>query len=59
MSAPVGDSTVLDELAKKHPAPSPVVPVALVVPDAPLPDCSYPIVFDVFDCSHPVVFVLG
>jgi len=46
LSASVGDSTVLDELAKKHPAPS---PDALVEPDAPLLDCSHPVIFDCLD----------
>jgi len=49
LSAPVGDSIVLDEFAKKHPAPSSVVPEALVVLDAPLTDCSHPVVFDCLD----------
>ena len=46
LSASVSDSTVLNELAKKHPVPSPVVPDA---PDAPLPDCSHPFIFDCLD----------
>jgi len=49
LSAPVGDSTVLDELVKKHPPPSRVVPDALVDPDGPLPDCSHPIIFECLD----------
>ena len=46
MSASVSDSTVLNELDKKHPDPSPVVPDA---PDAPLPDCSHLFIFDCLD----------
>ena len=46
LSAPIKDSTVLDELVKKHPPPSPVVPDA---PNGPLPDCSHPVIFECLD----------
>jgi len=49
LSTPVGDSTVLDELVKKYPPPSPVVPDALVDPNGPLPDCSHPVIFECLD----------
>jgi len=41
-----GDSTVYNELVNKHPAPLPLAPEALVTPDASLPDCCNPIIFD-------------
>ena len=43
--ASVGDSSVLDELVKKHPACS----EALVAPGVPLLDCSCPVNYDCVD----------
>ena len=49
LSAPVGNSTVLNELIKKHPSPSAVVPESLISSDAPLPPASHPVIFSSID----------
>lgn len=49
LSTPLQDSSVFEELVKKHPQPTPVVPDALFAPDSPLPSPCHPVVFDRLD----------
>ena len=49
LCTPVGGSSVLDELIKKHPDPSPVIPTCLVSSDAPVLGSCHPVIFDCLD----------
>ena len=46
LSTPVGESTVFDELIRKHPDPSPVTPTSLVTSDTTSFHICHPIIFD-------------
>ena len=50
-SIPVEESTIFDELIKKHPDPSPATSLSLINPDATttLKNCCYSVIFDCLD----------
>ena len=49
LSTPVGESTVLDELVKKHPDPSPATPMSLINPNTTTLRSCHPVIFDCLD----------
>ena len=62
LSTPVGESTVFDELVKKHPGPSPANLMNLVSPDAPTLKNCHPVIFDCLDgdlIRHTVLRIEG
>ena len=62
LSTPVGESTVFNELVKKHPGPSPANLMNLVSPDAPTLKNCHPVIFDCLDgdlIRRTVLFIEG
>ena len=49
LSTPIGESTVFDELIKKHPDPSPVTSLGLVTSSATSFQSCHPIIFECLD----------
>ena len=49
LPTPVGESTVFNELVKKHPDPSPVTPMSLINPDTTILQSCHPVIFDFLD----------
>ena len=49
LSTPVGESSVFNELVKKHPDPSPVSPASLVSPGTSVLKACHPVIFDCLD----------
>ena len=49
ISASVGDSTVLKELVKKHPCPTPATAASLIVTDATNYSSCHPVIFEQLD----------
>ena len=62
LSTPIGESTVFDELIKKHPDLSPVTPMGLVTSSATSFQSCHPIIFDCLDgdlIRHTVLWIEG
>ena len=49
ISVSVGDSTILEELVKKHPCPLPATPASLIVADATNYSSCHPVIFKQLD----------
>ena len=49
LSTKVGESTVLNELVKKHPNPSPATPLSLINPTSTIVRSCHPVIFDCLD----------
>ena len=49
LSTPVGESTVFDELVKKHPDPSPATPLSLIISGTTDLQSCHPAIFDCLD----------